>query len=67
MSFGKRIELSVNGIEPKGVCTWMCPYTCKILSVSPCKCKNSDAKNKGASYDTNFNKVVHSQRTPDGM
>ncbi len=42
MSFGKRIEMNNIGVETRGVCTIMCPYTCKMMASSSCNCKNND-------------------------
>ncbi|MBH8003345.1 hypothetical protein I6C35_21690 [Clostridioides difficile] len=67
MSFGKRIEMNNIGVETRGVCTLMCPYTCKMMASSSCNCKNNDYNARGGSYNTYYNKLIHGQRTPDGM
>lgn len=67
MSFGKRIDLINNNVATRGACTMMCPYTCKHMAISSCNCKRYDYKSRGGSYNTNYNKLIHGQRTPDGM
>lgn len=47
MSFGKRIEMNNIGVETRGVCTIMCPYTCKMMASSSCNCKNNDYNARG--------------------
>ncbi|HAU4821868.1 TPA: hypothetical protein JDY65_00500 [Clostridioides difficile] len=57
MSFGKRIEMNNIGVETRGVCTIMCPYTCKMMASSSCNCKNNDYNARGGSYNTYYNKL----------
>lgn len=65
MSFGKRTNLTEGGATVFGVCTMMCPYTCKAMATASCRCKNHDYSSRGSSYNTNYNKVIHGQRTPN--
>lgn len=65
-NLGKNINGSGNGTaQPLGACTITCPAACKSIATVYCKCKDQKYANRGSSYQTDYNSVVHSYRTPD--
>lgn len=63
--YGKKRNLS-NGVAVRDrECTITCPMVCKEVSITLCKCKNTNYANRGSGYSGNFNSMVHSYRTPN--
>ena len=57
---GKKVRIEgSDSITPRG------PAACKSIATTWCKCKNDKYANRGSSYQTDYNKVIHSYRTPD--
>mgnify|MGYP003369561411 FL=1 len=48
--YGKKRNLS-NGVAGlRQECTFTCPIVCKEVSLTLCKCKNTDYANRGSGY-----------------
>lgn len=63
---GKKVRIEgSDSIAIRGACTITCPAACKSIATTWCKCKNDKYANRGSSYQTDYNKVIQSYRTPD--
>lgn len=63
--YGKKRNLSNGVAEVRKECTITCPMVCKEVSITLCKCKNTNYANRGSGYSGNFNSMVHGYRVPD--
>lgn len=63
--YGKKRNLSNGVAEVRRECTITCPMVCKEVSITLCKCKNTNYANRGSGYSGNFNSMVHGYRVPD--
>lgn len=63
--YGKKKYLSNGVAGVRRECTITCPMVCKEVSITLCKCKNTNYANRGSGYSGNLNSMVHGYRVPD--
>ncbi len=62
--YGKKRNLSNGVAGVRRECTFTCPIVCGEISLTLCKCKNTDYANRGSGYSGNLNSMVHGYRVP---